>query len=91
MPGCLALLQRHQHSLQQPPPPSSTPLPLAPLPTADAVRLVERFVKVHVQGLDYRRRLACYELLLELLQVCLGQESVAAVVVCYDRGVKCDV
>lgn len=57
VPGCLSLLQRRQQ-------PS-----LAPLPEADAVKLVSRLVKVHVQGLDYKGRLACYELLLELMQV----------------------
>jgi hypothetical protein len=30
---------------------------------------VSQLVKVHVQGLDYKGRLACYELLLELLKV----------------------
>lgn len=30
---------------------------------------MSHFVKVHVQGLDYKGRLACYQLLLELLQV----------------------
>jgi hypothetical protein len=57
VPGCTALLQRHR-----------TP-GLAPLPAADASKLVSSFVKVHVQGLDYKGRLACYQLLLELLQV----------------------
>jgi hypothetical protein len=42
---------------------------VAPLPAGDAAKLVSNFVKVHVQGLDYKGRLACYELLLELLQV----------------------
>jgi len=57
VPGCLALLQRHKQ-------PS-----LAPLPIADGVKLVAKVAAVHVQGFDYKGRLACYELLLEILQV----------------------
>lgn len=57
VPGCLAVLQRHKQPN------------LAPLPVADAVKLVHKLVKIHVQGLDYKGRLGCYELLLELLQV----------------------
>lgn len=57
VPGCLALLQRYKQ-------PS-----LAPLPVADGVKLVAKVAAVHVQGFDYKGRLACYELLLEILQV----------------------
>jgi hypothetical protein len=56
-PGCQALLQRHSQPA------------LAQLPQQAAVRLVQQFVGIHVQGLDYKGRTACYQLLLEVLQV----------------------
>eukprot|EP00775_Hariotina_reticulata_P011150 gene11150-11302_t len=63
-PGCLALLQRHQQpSLPQ-------------LPQDAAVGLVKQFSTVNVQGLDYKGRLTCYKLLLEILQ---GPYAVGAV------------
>eukprot|EP00878_Enallax_costatus_P021917 GHUV01023229.1.p1 GENE.GHUV01023229.1~~GHUV01023229.1.p1 ORF type:complete len:157 (+),score=43.34 GHUV01023229.1:1056-1526(+) len=57
-PGCLALLQRHKQQQQ-----------LAPLPTDAALQLISRFCSVHVQGLVYRGRLTCYQILLEVLKV----------------------
>ncbi|KAF6257917.1 Dos2-interacting transcription regulator of RNA-Pol-II-domain-containing protein [Scenedesmus sp. NREL 46B-D3] len=55
-PGCLALLRR----CRQP--------GLAQLPQQAAVGLVQQFVGIHVQGLDFKGRSACYLLLLEVLQ-----------------------
>lgn len=64
VPGCCTLLQRYKQ-------PS-----LAPLPVADAVKLVARLVStVRVQGMDYAGRLDCYKLLLTLLQVRNGHWS----------------
>jgi hypothetical protein len=57
VPGCLALLQRHRSPA------------LEPLPEASALQLVSRMLGVHAQGLDYKGRLACYELLHEVLTV----------------------
>lgn len=56
-PGCLALIQRHNQPH------------LTPLPAAAAQQLITRFLTVHVQGLVYKGRLTCYQLLLEVMQV----------------------
>jgi hypothetical protein len=42
---------------------------LAQLSEPAAVALVQQFVGIHVQGLDFKGRSACYQLLLEVLQV----------------------
>lgn len=55
--GCQALLLRH------------TQPGLAQLPQQAGVGLVQQFVGIHVQGLDYKGRSACYQLLLEVLRV----------------------
>jgi hypothetical protein len=57
VPGCLALLRRNTRPA------------LAPLPQDAGVALIARMAKVHVQALDYKGRLACYELLHEALRV----------------------
>lgn len=56
-PGCRALMQRHKQA------------DLAQLPEQSGVDLVASFAGVHVQALDYKGRIACYQLLLEVLQV----------------------
>ncbi|WIA29616.1 hypothetical protein OEZ86_012103 [Tetradesmus obliquus] len=54
--GCQALLLRH------------TQPGLAQLPQQAGVGLVQQFVGIHVQGLDYKGRSACCQLLLEVLR-----------------------
>lgn len=56
-PGCTALLRR-----------VSSPT-LAPLPDEAAIAMVRQLSQARMQGVDYRGRLACYELLLCVLQV----------------------
>jgi hypothetical protein len=63
---------------------------MAQLSEQAAVGLVRQFVGVHVQGLDFKGRSACYELLLEVLEVSLkGPFAAAAAAGLFDEVTKC--
>jgi hypothetical protein len=70
-PGCTALLHRHKQLQQVPGSAADSAVGNSMLQLSEqaAVGLVRQFVGVHVQGLDFKGRSACYQLLLEVLEV----------------------